>query len=377
MRPALALLLLPACTSTCAEKPSPAAPGCVELADQGPKGSTKLRADVVVSGLEVPWSLAFLGNGDLLVSERPGRVRLVHARALVDAPVLTLPVRSQSEAGLLGIAVKGRALYLYVSVDEGGATRNRVERWTLSEDARSATRDRTIFAGIAGAAFHDGGRLRFGPDGMLYVATGDARDPDSAQRRSGPNGKLLRLTPEGAIPEDNPFAGEATFLWGIRNLQAFDWLDERTLVLADHGPSGELGRTGHDELDLARAGDDLGWPTIFGCQAKAGMVSPMVTWTNAVPPGGGAIVRGDAIPGWKGSFVLASLGARALHRFVLAGGTIGAHEVYFEGDPPAGLGRLRDVVSGPDGALWITTSNCDGRGTCPGTKDAIVRIVGG
>jgi glucose/arabinose dehydrogenase len=291
--------------------------------------------------------------------------------------VLSIAVSKQAEAGLLGLAVRGRALYLYVTVDEGGPPKNRVERWTLSADARSATRDRVIFDGIAAATFHDGGRLRFGPDGMLYVATGDAREPDSAQRRSGPNGKLLRITPEGAIPKDNPFTGEATFLWGIRNLQAFDWVDDRLLVLADHGPSGELGRSGHDEIDFARAGDNLGWPTLFGCEAREGMVSPLLTWTNAVPPGGGAVVRGDAIPGWKGSFVIGSLGARALHRFELDGARITAHEVYFKGDPPSGLGRLRDVVSAPDGALWITTSNCDGRGTCPATKDAIVRIVPG
>ncbi|HET8541778.1 MAG TPA: PQQ-dependent sugar dehydrogenase [Anaeromyxobacter sp.] len=154
--------------------------------------------------------------------------------------------------------------------------------------------------------------------------------------------------------------------------------DDGSLVVADHGPSGELGRRGHDEVTVARAGANLGWPDIYGCEARAGMASPVLAFREATPPGGGAVYRGDAIPAWKGSFLVGTLRSRHLHRVALAAdGSLASHEVYLEGDPPAGLGRVREVVQGPDGALWVTTSNCDGRGTCPSEKDAIVRIVGG
>jgi glucose/arabinose dehydrogenase len=129
---------------------------------------------------------------------------------------------------------------------------------------------------------------------------------------------------------------------------------------------------------VATAGANLGWPEAFGCGARAGMTPPLLSFTDAAPPGGGAFYTGDLIPGWKGSFLIGTLGSRHLHRVVLGAvdpNRLERHEVYFAGDPPKGLGRLRDVVSGPDGALWVTTSNCDGRGTCPPEGDRIVRVV--
>ncbi len=166
------------------------------------------------------------------------------------------------------------------------------------------------------------------------------------------------------------------FVRGLRNVEAFDWLEPGTLVIADHGPSGELGRQGGDRVLVARAGDDLGWPDAWRCEAVEGMRSPALAWVDAVPPGGGSLYRGDVVPQWKGSFLFGTLRSRHLHRTVVnADGRLAAHETYFQGDPPAGLGRVREVVQAPDGALWVTTSNCDGRGTCPPEKDVIVRIV--
>jgi glucose/arabinose dehydrogenase len=166
------------------------------------------------------------------------------------------------------------------------------------------------------------------------------------------------------------------FLRGVRNHEAFDWLDDGALALADHGPSGELGRSGGDEIDVARAGADLGWPDAWRCDALAGITSPVLAFVDAAPPGGGSVYRGDALPAWKGSFLVGILGARHLHRVVFGpAGRVALHEVYLAGEPPEGLGRLREVVQAPDGSLWVTTSNCDGRGTCPAEKDVIVRIV--
>jgi glucose/arabinose dehydrogenase len=254
---------------------------------------------------------------------------------------------------------------------------NRVARWTLATDAGSAREERIILDGIPAARFHDGGRIRFGPDGMLYVGTGDGGEPSRSQDPRSPGGKLLRITRDGAPAPGNPSPGSPVFLSGLRNLEAFDWLDPRTLAVADHGPSGELGRRGHDEITVARAGDDLGWPPAWRCEVGQGLVAPSLVFRDATPPGGGSVYRGDAIPAWKGSFIVGTLRSRHLHRVAFGpDGRVTAHEVYLEGDPPSGLGRLREVVEGPDGALWVTTSNCDGRGRCPPEKDVVARIVG-
>jgi glucose/arabinose dehydrogenase len=294
-----------------------------------------------------------------------------------------MTVAGGGEGGLLGVAAdpdfaRNRRFYLYATVDEGGRPVNRVTRWVLAADARSAREDKVLLAGIAGERYHDGGRIRFGPDGHLYVGTGDAGEPSRSQDPKSLNGKILRITTDGAAAPGNPIPGSPVFVLGLRNVEAFDWREDGSLVVADHGPSGELGRRGHDEVSVARPGANLGWPEIYGCEARGGMASPILTFETAMPPGGGTVYRGDAVPAWKGSFLVGTLGSRHLHRVVLGkDGALASHEVYLQGDPPAGLGRVRDVVQGPDGALWVTTSNCDGRGTCPPEKDVIVRIVGG
>jgi glucose/arabinose dehydrogenase len=361
-----------------------AAPCQLVPSGYGEVGSVAVRAEVVVNGLEVPWGLAFLPGGDLLVSERPGRVRLVRAGKLVADPVLKLEVSGRGEGGLMGLALhpdfeRNRLFYLYYTSSGWLHPVNRVARYRLADDGTRAVLDRVIVDDIPAAMYHDGGRLRFGPDGMLYIGTGDGRTPERAQDVASPNGKILRLTPDGAIPADNPWPGKPAFVVGVRNCEAFDWYDAKTLVIADHGPSGEMpGRTGHDEIDVVHAGDNLGWPTIFSCETRAGMVTPSLTFEQSAPPGGAAFYRGDAIAAWKGSLLVGTLASRHLHRVVLDPADVtrvARHEVYFAGDPPHGLGRLREVIMGPDGQLYVTTSNCDGRGHCPPTRDAILRIV--
>lgn len=386
----IALLLplaLAGCRTVAAPDPPPAAPqdpSACELVrtDFGPDGTVPVHAVKVATGLEVPWGLAFLPDGDVLVTERPGRIRLIHAGELLDEPVATVAVtsRPRTERGLLGLALspifeKDRAFYLYASIDDNGREVNRVERWRLSDDSRSAARERVIVDDIPAADYHDGGRIHFGPDGMLYIGTGDATDGARSQDVDSLAGKLLRVTPDGDAPSDNPWPGKRALLMGIRNTEGFAFRDAKTLYVADHGPSGELGRRGHDEIDVARSGDNLGWPTIWGCETKAGMITPALTWVTAAPPGGAAIYTGDAIPEWKGSLMVGVLGAKHLHRVVFDGDRVARHEVYFRGDPPSGLGRVRDAATGPDGALWVTTSNCDGRGECPADGDWVVRIT--
>jgi glucose/arabinose dehydrogenase len=334
----------------------------------------------VANGLDTPWDLAFLPGGDILVTERPGRLRLIQNGSLLPDAVLEVNVVQSGEGGLLGLALhpdfaSNSFFYLYETVLTSNGSVNRVVRYKLSSDHRSATQDRIILDNIEAGNVHNGGKIHFGPDGMLYIATGNAGNTDFSQDPNSLNGKILRLTPEGQIPADNPQPGSAWYLNGIRNSEGFDWINSSILVVADHGPTGEYqGRLGGDEVSIARAGDNLGWPTIWHCETQAGLVTPILSWNNAVPPGGLAIYRGNQIPGWNGNVILGTLGSEHLHRIVLdENQNVTRHEVYFEGQ----TGRIRDVINGPNGELYITTSNCDGRGTCPNSGDAILRVAPG
>ncbi|MGE6760099.1 PQQ-dependent sugar dehydrogenase [Corallococcus interemptor] len=382
-----ALVVLTASASGCRRSQAQgtaSAADCVLMEDGwGQDGSVPVTVDVVAEGLEVPWGVAFLpgtpGSAvDALITERPGRVRLLRGGQLQPGAVATLPLTANGEGGLLGIAAHpdfatNRGFYLYVTTQADGKARNRVERWTLSPDGTSATFERVIFGGIPSAKYHDGGRLRFGPDGMLYVGTGDSRDPDLSQDVMNPAGKLLRLTPDGAVPKDNPFPNSPAFLTGVRNTQGFDWKDATTLYVTDHGPSGETMRFGHDEVNVVKAGDNLGWPGIYSCETQAGRITPSLTFDDAAPPGGAAVYTGSAIPEWRGSLLVGTLKSKHLHRVVFDANEprrVAKHEVYLRDT----WGRLRDVLMGPDGHLYVTTSNCDGRGECGPRKDLLLRV---
>jgi len=364
----------------------------------GPDGELNLDVEVVAQGLEVPWALAFLPNGGILVTERPGRLRLIREGEVLPAPVLEVDVAEVEvflgfEGGLLGIALhpafeENRLFYLYFTATKADdSVVNRIVRYALSEDGSSAAVDRVILDDIPAGGHHQGGRLRIGPDGLLYAGAG-AWEPWHSQDMSILAGKLLRMNLDGSIPTDNPDPESLVFISGIRNTQGFDWFDDEHLLLMDHGPSGlELDMpnlTGLDEFNVAKAGDNLGWATIWGCSESEGMVSPVLTWAKAVPPSSGTIYTGTAIPEWTGSFMVTTLGSKAfadgqhLHRIQVAADNpyvVEAHQVYLR----EVYGRLRAATMGPDGHLYMTTSNCEGRGDpdgCPEEGDSVLRIVG-
>ncbi len=325
-----------------------------------------------VWGLEVPWSLVFAPDGRAFVTERPGRVRVVRAGQLEPQPVLTLPVAHVGEAGLLGIALhpqfpRSPYVYVYYTYHQGGL-RNRVERFR--EAGGRLVRDRVVVDDIPGALVHDGGRIRFGPDGMLYVGTGDARQPGLAQDPRSLAGKILRVTPDGGVPEDNPFRGSLVYSLGHRNVQGLAW-HPRTGVLyaTEHGPSGERG-FGHDEINRIRPGGNYGWPEVLCGQSGRPEFEESVacsgedTWA----PSGAEFVRLGA---WRERLLVANLRGAHLRGFLL---NLDGTRVERQERVLSGFGRLRDVVEGLDGALYVLTSNRDGRGRPVASDDRILRL---
>jgi glucose/arabinose dehydrogenase len=336
------------------------------------------RVETWVEGLEVPWSLVFLPDGRALVSERPGRIRLIGADgALREQPYASLDVNARGEGGLMGLALHPdfpNEPYVYAmrTVRGGGGVTNEVVR--LRHEGETASFDRVILDGIPGSRNHNGGRIAFGPDSMLYVGTGETFDAELAQDRASLGGKILRVTPEGAVPDDNPFPGSPIYSLGNRNVQGLAWHPETgDLFASEHGPSGEFGLRALDEINVIEAGQNYGWPEAVGAPGLDGYVDPLVAWPErSVPPGGIAF--------HDGALFVATLGSEALVRLALAsegeGYTVRGIERWFAEDGSSGrYGRLRDVTVGPDGALYVLTSNRDGRGRPQDGDDRILRLT--
>jgi glucose/arabinose dehydrogenase len=322
----------------------------------------EVEASVIATNLEVPWGLAFLPNGDALFTERDsGRLLRMDASGNIKE-VQTLPTRGYGEGGSLGLAVspnyeRDRYVYAYYTTDED----NRVVHFRLGEEPEP------ILTGIPFNVNHDGGRIEFGPDGMLYVATGDAGDPANSQDRNSLGGKILRLTPDGGVPEDNPFPNNPVYSYGHRNVEGLAW-DERGRLYAS-----EFGSTLYDEVNLIEAGENYGWPYVEGEGGEArGFVDPITTWsTSEASPSGAAILVNGAIPQWEGDLFVAALRGERLWRLKLdPEGNVTARHQLLRGE----VGRIRNVVQAPDGSLWVTTSNLDGRGTPAPQDDRIIRL---
>jgi glucose/arabinose dehydrogenase len=375
MRPASALLLALLVPAAC--RAEDAAASKTFRTQSG----RELRVETFVSGLEVPWSLAFTSPTRLLATERPGRVRIVENGKLAAKPLAVLTdIEAKGESGLMGIALApdyatSRRLYLAYAYDTPAGPRVRIARFRDDGDGLS---ERTvILEGIPAAQYHAGCRLRFGPDGKLYVTTGDATNGRIAQDMSSLGGKTLRLNPDGTIPEDNPFPGSPVYSFGHRNSQGLDWDPVSGLQFqTEHGPSGFDGPGGGDEVNLVEAGKNYGWPLVHHRDSRPGMVSPLLEYTPAVAPSGASFCRCPLLPSFQGDFFFATLRGERLIRVRMDAKDrrkvrIVETEALFSGV----YGRLRDVVSGPDGALYVATSNRDGRGSPHPGDDRILRVV--
>ncbi len=315
----------------------------------------------VAKNLEIPWAIAFLPDGSILVTERPGRVRLIDKEGnLQKEPIAEISeVKLIAESGLHGIALHpnfkvNNFVYLYYTYGQNGdQTQNRVSRFAF--DGQSFSQEKIIVEGIPGAQFHDGGRIKFGPDGFLYITTGDALEPSLAQNTDSLAGKILRVTDEGKSALGNPFEN-STYSYGHRNPQGIAWDKDGRLWATEHGSSAT------DELNLIEIGKNYGWPTIRGDQSQADMQSPVIqSGSDTWAPAGLAYL--------DGSLFFVGLRGQTLFEAKIENGSVTLVE-HLKGQ----LGRLREVVVGPDNMLYITTSNRDGRGVPTSDDDRIIRI---
>ncbi len=343
----------PTTTEASTSAPSP------QSATPTPSGAAVVGSTAdVITGLAAPWSVAVLADGTALISQRDdGQVlHLVpSASGWTVTPAGVVPgVVHNNEGGLLGLAVApaGDAVYAMLTT----STDNRVVR--MAWDGSSLGPASAIFTGIAKAGNHNGGRLTFGPDGMLFIATGDAARPASAQEMGSVNGKILRVTPEGAVPADNPFPGSPVYTLGHRNVQG--------LVFDDAGRlwASEFGNKDVDELNLIQPGANYGWPTVEGAGSTPGMTNPIVEWSPT------AVASPSGLTYVDGSLWIASLRGQTLYQVPLNGAAAAAPIAHFT----EGFGRLRDAIASPTGDLWILTNNTDGRGSPVTGDDRIVSV---
>ncbi|WP_026540211.1 PQQ-dependent sugar dehydrogenase [Paenarthrobacter nicotinovorans] len=346
--PACAMaLVLAGCTG------SPSAPGTAATPNpsSSPASSSPVgpEAPVVTEkldvGLQLPWSVVFLPDGTAVVSERDSAqvkaIRDGQARTVGEVP----GVEPGGEGGLLGLALSpsfgsDRWLYAYFT----SATDNRIARMTLMQGpdgSLSLGEPEVVFSGISKASTHNGGRIRFGPDGFLYAGTGDSQRREQPQDINALGGKILRLTPDGRPAPGNPFGDNPVFSYGHRNVQGLAWDNEGRLWASEFGPDVD------DELNLITPGGNYGWPTVTGAPGRSGLIDAKVVWpsTSEASPSGLEIVGNVAYTG--------ALRGQRLWSVPLDEETAGKPVAYFTGQ----YGRLRDVARAPDGTLWVISNN--------------------
>ena len=319
---------------------------------------------IVADNLEIPWEIAFLSDGSILVTQRLGSLIRIYPdfESVIDVE----GVVQQGEGGLLGMALHpdfetNQWIYLYQTTRSDNGLINRIERYRFDLSNNQLTEEEIILDDIPGAIYHDGGRIEFGPDGFLYVTTGDATDLETAQDVNSLAGKILRIGDDGSIPEDNPFENKV-WSYGHRNPQGLAWDNQGRLWVAEHGPSGP--QTGFDEVNLIEMGGNFGWPIVQGDENRENMTAPVIhsgsdaTWAPA------------DIEVLQDRVLFAGLRGEALYSAEIEANGLVRLRANFQKE----YGRIRAVRLGPDGWIYFTTSNTDGRGRALDGDDKLIKV---
>ena len=351
--------------------------------------------EIVAENLNIPWAIDFAPDGRIFFTERSGgetagttregAIRIIENGNLLDEPALILTVERR-EGGVLGLALdpnfdENQYVYVYYTKkfapfpkDFLSEKFNRLSRFI--EIDNKLENEKILIDKIPGSHTHDGGRISFGPDGKLYATTGDIKIPELSQDLNSLAGKILRINSDGTIPEDNPFENSPIFSYGHRNPQGLDW-EKSTgkLVSTEHGPSGEYGWQGRDEINVIESGKNYGWPNISGDMSDDKYVSPLYQTGQemTLAPSGASFYNSDKYPEWQGKLFVATLAGKHLRilDLDLEKNIVKSNKIFLNDS----FGRLRDVVEGPDGNLYILTSNQDGRGNPQPNDDRILKII--
>jgi aldose sugar dehydrogenase len=372
----LVAALLVSLAPACGQPPPGRGAGEIERSASG----ASFKVETVVAGLQVPWSIVWAPDGRMLFTERPGRVRVVVNGQLRPQPLFIISdVETSGESGLMSLALHpqfptNHFIYLAYAY-KGESQLVRVVRYRETETG--LTDRKVIIESIPAAQYHAGCRLGFGPDGRLYITTGDATERTLAQKLDSLAGKTLRLNDDGTVPSDNPFVGQQNarpeiWSYGHRNAQGMSWQPGTDLMFqTEHGPSGFDGPGGGDEVNIVERGKNYGWPLIHHQDTRAGLESPLLEYTPAVAPASGVFYRGSAFPQFRGNFFFGCLKGERIIRVILDGRRVVSQEPLLQEK----YGRIRDVAEGPDGAIYFSTSNQDGRGKPARDDDRIIRLV--
>jgi len=337
--------------------------------------SKKIEQDIFVlsNNLQVPWEIVFISNEHALVTERPGFVKKVNLSNGDSQVIHTFSdLQPKGEGGLLGMALhpnfeQNNYIYFYLTVNTNGEISNKIERYQLIND--QLVKGQIVLQGIEGAVYHDGGRVAFGPDGYLYITTGDATVPNYSQQTGNLMGKILRVTDTGEVVADNPFGNEV-YSYGHRNPQGLAWDSLGRLWSTEHGPS--VTDQGNDELNLIEKGKNYGWPVITGTQTADLMVTSVLESTDfdTWAPADLLYYTHNIDGGDKSALFFTGLRGEAIYKVVYENNKVVEFNEYFTGE----WGRLRTLRLGPDGYFYLLTSNTDGRGKVLEGDDKIIKI---